>query len=527
MVILKEEKLDAKEEDKHIVLHSNEYSKNSQLLNVVRDNFNIFGSISILFGLGFAFCFYKSGIGANVLIFAIIIVGLLIIMMNKLSIPIKKATKAYYAGIILLALSCMLTTSAILQFLNVVGIFLLLDLSLLHQLYEDYKWDFSKHIQQMFLLPVLCFASVNLPFSDSFHNLRKTKILKNEKAGNIFLGIIISIPLLGVIVGLLSSADLLFNKMTHNVITMIFTTNEFYVILMILIGYIGCYSIICGSVAKVGIEEKQNAMNKADASIAGTVLTMLSIVYVLFCGIQILYLFNNGLFVLPAEFTFSEYARRGFFELLTVTIINIILMLVSTLCFKESKWIRFLLVLITACTYIMIGSAVYRMLLYITVYGLTFLRLFVLLFLFIDTFVLAGVIISVFHKKFPLFGYCVSIVTVCYVMFTLAKPDYFIAAYNIQNQKNNVTEEDVYYLTEELSFDAAPIVVPFLEEINSSDKYFDEENSDVEDSDIEWTRKYGKDAIKYYKENIIDESEARGLRDFNLSAYIANKLVVK
>lgn len=77
-------------------------------------------------------------------------------------------------------------------------------------------------------------------------------------------------------------------------------------------GFLACYCILCGFASKVGLQEKK-ALGKADASIAITFMTLLTLVYAVFCVIQVVYLFANGLLVLPDGFTFAEYARRGFF----------------------------------------------------------------------------------------------------------------------------------------------------------------------------------------------------------------------
>lgn len=509
-----------KEDDNLAVLNSEENKMNSSLLNKIRSNFGIFGSISLVFGVFFTFCFYKAGIGINALLFALVMVCLLIAIMNKLSIPLKKATISYYIGSLLLGLSCVLTSSWILQFLNIIGMIMLLELSLLHQFYEDDKWNFSTHLIRMFLVACSAIASIAMPFVDVFKCFKNSRFFKHEKTKNILLGIFIALPLLWVIVGLLSSADLLFGKMAHDIYKFIFSSNLFSVVIMTFLGYITCYCIICGSTSRAGIEEKEQSLNKADSSIAITALSLLCLVYGIFCSIQVLYLFADGLFVLPVEFTFAEYARRGFFELLLVTLINIMLMIICTTWFKESKIIRLLLTFMTACTYIMIGSAVYRMLLYIGAYQLTFLRLFVLLFLLMDIFVLAGVIILVYHKTFPLFGYCVAVVSVCYLLFSFAKPDYFIASYHIQHEKS-INEEDVLYLTEELSFDAAPAVVPFLEEKRSNNSIIDKQNySNFNDSGLS----IGDRTIDYY-DRIVTKNNECGIRDFNFSNYFASKIV--
>lgn len=484
--------LPAIQEDKNLAVLDSKENKNSSLLNKVHQNFGLFGGISLIFGVSYAFLFYKARLGLNVLLFTIIMIVLLMIITKHLSMKIKRGTAAYYLGVLLLGASCLFTSSSLLHFLNIIGILLLLDLSLLHQFYEDKAWDLLTHISRMLLLPFSCIATIAMPFKDSILFFKNTKLLRNKNIRNIFIGVGIALPLLGIIIGLLSSADLMFRSIFKNIYTFIFSSNLFAVVIMILIGFIVCYCIICGAIAKAGIEETQKPLTKADASIAITVLSLLSLVYAVFCTIQILYLFTEGFSVLPNGVTFSQYARRGFFELLVVTAINFFLMILSTKYFEDCKLIRIMLTFMTVCTYIMIGSAAYRMILYIGAYNLTFLRLFVLLFLLIDVFVLAGIIIYVYHKKFPLFHYCVAVTAVCYIAFSFAKPDYHIAKYHIQ-QKEELNMDDIRFLTKELSLDAAPVVLPVLNE------YAVDYNA--------FKRYYG----------IQLEKNSRGIRDFNVS----------
>jgi len=85
-------------------------------------------------------------------------------------------------------------------------------------------------------------------------------------------------------------------------------------------------------------------------------------------------------FGLPSDFTYAEYARRGFFELIAVTLINFSILL-SCIGFarKGSKLIdravRILYSLLVACTLVMLFSAHFRMSLYEEAYGYTYLRM--------------------------------------------------------------------------------------------------------------------------------------------------------
>lgn len=467
------------------------------LLNKIRNNYPPFATISLIFGIALAFCFYKAKIGINLLVFTIVMVGLLILVMKNLSLPIKKRTWFYYVASLLLGLSSMLTSSGALHFLNIVGMMLLLDLSLLNQFGEVKSYDFLKQLGRMLSLPFSSLAAMGRPFSDTFSNVKTTKLIKSNKVKNVLIGAFLAIPLLLIIVALLSSADIVFGEITASITKFVFSPNIISVTLIITIGFIGCYSIICGGAKKYStVNEK--AREKEDPTIPITTMTLITAVYLVFCTIQVMYLFNNGLFVLPKEFTFAQYARRGFFELLVVTVINIGLIVICTSLFKEHKALKVILTIMTICTYIMIFSAAYRMLLYTSAYLLTFLRLLVLLFLIIDFFVLAGAIISVYNKQFPLFNYCVVITTIFYLGFSLSKPDVYIADYNFKHMES-VGMMDMYYITYELSYDAAPVIINYFDE--NTDQIFSYERSDYID----------------YLNYIIEKQEERGIRDFNLS----------
>ena len=490
---------ETQEENKSVVLNMFEEKWKSPVLDKVHQKFGVFGGISLIFGAFFTLLFYKTGVGLNTLLFTMVMIALLYVILNKLKQDIKKGTQLYYAGAALLGLSATLTSSEILVFLNVIGILLLLDLSLLHQFYDNKHWSFTRHFFGMFGLVFQAIASIGMPFADCVNYMKHTRVFKNDKARNIFLGIVISIPILWIVLALLSNADILFGKLTKDIFNVVFSGDIFGITFMLLFGLLACYCIICGAVAKVGKEEK-NVIKKADASIAATVLTILCLVYAVFCIIQVIYLFANGLFILPDGFTFAEYARRGFFELLAVTMLNIVLMLLSKELFGESRLLRFLITFMTLCTYIMIGSATYRMLLYIGVYHLTFLRVFVLLSLLIIALVLAGVIISEYKKDFLLFRYCVIVVSVCYIAFSFSRPDYYIASY-LTSHVDVLEVDDIKYLTRDLSLDAASIVIP------ETGNYYD------------FTREY--------KDRIMKAGRHRDFRDFNYSNYMAKEYADK
>lgn len=185
----------------------------------------------------------------------------------------------------------------------------------------------------------------------------------------------------------------------------------------------------------------------------------MAVFYLLFCAVQIFYLFLH-LGTLPAHLTYAEYVHRGFFQLLFVVFINLALVLCILKYFRSNRILKGILILVSACTYIMIASAAYRLLLYIAVYHLTLLRLLVLWFLALTAVLMAGVLAIIFKETFPLCRYCIVTISVFYTCFALARPDSVIARYNLTSDPF-LAQEDLEYLAT-LSLDAVPMMERYL-----------------------------------------------------------------
>ena len=112
-----------------------------------------------------------------------------------------------------------------------------------------------------------------------------------------------------------------------------------------------------------------------------------------------------------------------------------------------------------------------------------------------------------------------AIVAVSYLIFSLAKPDYWIAVY-LEEGKEQLTLEDAAYLTQELSLDASPVVLKLLEE---EGRWILEAPKGTETSSeyigFGERREYRSLAQynKNYRETIARSMEGRGLRDYNPS----------
>jgi hypothetical protein len=220
---------------------------------------------------------------------------------------------------------------------------------------------------------------------------------------------------------------------------------------MIIAVFFAAYALIIRfSVRIAGLDEPVADKRKVNPVIAITISMVMLIVYGLYCMIQIVYLFM-GYGTLPRGYTYAEYVHEGFYQLVFVCIINLILVLMCRKYSKDNLVLKIMLSLISMCTFIMIFSSAYRMALYVGAYGLTFLRLYVMWALTVIGLAMIGTLIYIFAPTMPFCRYCIVVLTCMWTAFIMIRPDYNIARYNLVN----MDKCDTLYITGHLSTDAA------------------------------------------------------------------------
>lgn len=512
--------------------------KNSDtiLTRNLKEHFSFFSAGSLIYAIFYAFCLYRNTSGITYPFFVIGTLCYFFFSIQKLGVPYKKDSIFYIISIILLGISNCLTTSPQLLFMNKCGIFLLSFILILHTIYNDKEWNFPKYFVAFFETIGTCFACIFRPFSDMISYFDAQKQAKTDKKSYllpVLIGIAIALPLLFIITALLSSADIVFANMLDRVLSFFNFTTIFEIFFLIVIVFFCSYAVYAALCMK-NVQENVTDQRKLEPIIAIIVTAALSVVYLMFSVIQIMYLFIGNM-QLPEGYTYSGYAREGFFQLLTVCILNLLLVLICLYLFRENIVLKVILTLISGCTYIMILSSALRMIMYINRYNLTFLRIFVLWSLAVIFFLMAGITIFIYNKKFPLFTYGLAIITVFYICLSFAHPDYWIARYNLNpahlEYLNDYNVYDNRHYLSTLSSDAAVILLnedknPYLSEILSltdediltmNDEYLNEyyylEEEDYES--ISWIRIYYLN-IKYLSENMH-------VRNFNFSIQTAKK----
>ena len=446
----------------------------------MKENFAFFGTGSFLYALFYTFCMFRNPSGITFPFFIAATLFFFCFSLRKLGLTLKRGSGFYMISIGLLALSTMCTDDERIIFLNKLGILLLLMSFLLKQFYDVTDWKLGKYFEGMMCMIFGSLGELARPFQDGAAFVRKKECKHNATVLYGLLGLLIGLPVLLAVTALLSSADAVFRQVAQGVIQSLRLGNVFpicvriagmFLVVYLVIAFL-CEKTLGGSVAD---------LRKGEPVVAITITALLSFVYVLFSGIQIVYLFL-GRMQLPEGYSYAEYAREGFFQLLAVSILNFVIVVVCMSFFQESRILQGILTVMSLCTFVMIASSALRMMIYIRFYYLTFLRILVLWTLAVLFLLFIGVIIGIYREKFPLFRYGVVVVTVLYLGLSFSHPDYFIAKVNLANTGEKAVESS-FFLAEEpysdmgylrsLSADAAPVVVPYLEqhEEGTEDRY--------------------------------------------------------
>ena len=481
------------------------------------DNYPFYSMACLLYALFFVFCLYKNDAGITFPLWMGGTCFFAVLIMQKSGVKVKKGSAFYIAIVCLLGISVCLTGDRRIIVMNKFLIFAVMTVMLIYNFYDVSSWKPIKFIEMMFNMVIISIGCIARPFSDRSARKQMERQMQQpedrKKVGKyVLIGLVACLPIVIIVLALLANADAVFAEQLKKIFIDISFWNIFgNVIKMALLGFV-IFMVSYMWTAWLGKREyatDSRDEGKGEPVIGITIMAVLSLVYIVFCWIQIRYLFIGGITgkaALPDGMSYSGYARTGFFQLLFVSVINMLVVMLGIYCFRKNKFLSVLMCVITFCTYIMIASSAMRMVLYIQYKYLTFLRMWVLFMLLVIAVLMAGVVINIFKRDFKLFWYSFAVVAVLYTCFSFARPDYWIAKVNTDNMTEDTkyeffadtpVYEDAEYLIEKLGTDAAPVIYDCEGRVLSSDE------------------------VNKYKENISRYTENIGVRNWNLSRFMA------
>ncbi len=183
-------------------------------------------------------------------------------------------------------------------------------------------------------------------------------------------------------------------------------------------------------------------------------LSAISVFYLIYLFSQLAYFFNAFSGILPENynFTYADYARRGFFEMTAIAAINLFLIFVANAFSKENGknvYLKTVSVFICVFTEIIAATSLSKMVMYINEYGLTKLRIITSLF---TVFIFAVVIFAVLKIIIGKFSYMKAVILTAVIInaaTALVGIDRAVAAYNTEAYfSGKLDKVDVYTISQ-------------------------------------------------------------------------------
>ncbi len=434
---------------------------------------------TILLGVAFDLLFWEKtpGISFPVFIALILLSGILVLADSGIR-PSKRALLlilliGFFATMTFLRAEPMTT------FLNYLLTFTFLAFFALS--YTGGRWlsfSLSDYIAGIFKLAGSALASP-LRFMNETRKEKKESGIK-KKSKNfipILRGLLIALPIVSIFASLLSSADVIFAQRLDD-FTKLFKLENlpeyiFRGILILIIAYF-LLGILLHAARKsqnqklIGEEKPLLApfLGFTESSIVlGSVLAL----FISFVIIQFQYFFGGNANIHIEGYTYAEYARRGFGELITVALFSLFLFLsLSSITRRDQKrqqkiFSAFGITLVTLVQ-VMLFSAFYRLQLYESAYGFSRLRVYPHVFMiWLGILLIVIAILEILRKK-RAFALAITLAFVGFAAtLNLINVDGYIVKQNIARAENNNVDLDYAYLAN-LSDDAVPALAEALDD---------------------------------------------------------------
>ena len=318
-----------------------------------------------------------------------------------------------------------------------------------------------------------------------FDNLRRANIEKrtesspkssNRTAGSILRGVLISLPILAIFAALLASADAVFSGNLKNLFAWIgdFSFERFLgeTILVSFITYIlfGLFSFALTKTRQSPVTEPDQALLKPFLGMteAAIVLASVNLLFLAFLLVQFRYFFAGETIINPAGLTYSEYAVKGFQELLVVACAALGLhWLLAGATHRENSHQKtlfsFLVTLLIIQVGIILFSAFQRLSLYEAAYGFTQSRLVAHVFM---VFVGLTLLAALWMQWANAFRRQALVLLSLFILFALTlgmiNVDHTVANLNLAKAVND-SKLDANFLVNRVSADAVPAMFEYYD----------------------------------------------------------------
>ena len=414
--------------------------------------------------------FFNNSLGINVILFTIPLLILLLIALKNNKKINNKWGLLFIIPIIVLSTTYLVYDNSF-KYFNLLIIPILYTLMYIYTINPVYSLgNIIENIFELFFAPISkigkLYNIVGLKLN------RKSKM--SDKTKKTLKSLIIVIPIVALVLALLSSADMMFSNLFGKA-TIIFDyipiDNIFGRVIQILLLFTYIGAVINYILFSYKPKKEKVNNNKFDNYTLKLLLTILNVIYIIFDIIQIRSLVFHQV---SSDIVYSEYARSGFFQLMFISFLNLLILLITKKS-EESKYNNTMSLLMILLTAVIISSSAIRMYMYEQAYGYTLLRLLVYVALATETLMLIPTVAYIINPKIKIMKQYIIIVTAIYTLINLVSVDKLIAWNNI-NRYFNDRKIDIEYL-ENYNTDNIPQLIELYketsdEEIRESLEYY-------------------------------------------------------
>jgi hypothetical protein len=444
----------------------------------MKKNPSRFWLIVILLGWAFDFLFWEKPAGVNFFLYVILLLGVGIYLLQTDGLRLSRRAGWILLPILFLAFMTFVRLEGFTVFLSVAMTVFLLGVFALT--YTGGNWVRYGIADYILGYLTLLGSMIARPLGFAAEVRRdQPEMGQKRNVWPILRGIVIALPVIAVFASLLSSADVIFAKRFEE-FTDLFNIENLPEYIFRLV-YILAFAYAIAGTYLHAAQKSNDTVDESKPRLpaflgfteAAIVLGSVVVLFAAFVVIQFQYFFGGQANITIEGFTYSEYARRGFGELVAVAFFSLLMLLgLGGVTKRETDSQRrafsTLGIVLVGLVLVMQVSAFQRLVLYEDAYGFSRLRTYTHMFMIWLAILLVAVAVLELLRRERAIAFSILLVSVGFVAsLSLLNVDAFIVRQNIQREVRGQVEDiindervllDTSYFTN-LSYDAIPSLV--------------------------------------------------------------------
>lgn len=321
-------------------------------------------------------------LGLNAFLCATTLVAAAVWLVRRHRVPVSPDTPWLAAAALLVASNFVARDSAALHALDAIGLVIILAVAMLSlrggTLRGRQAWDYARTA-----LDAAATACIGV-FPLIGRDIAWSEVSGGARLGRargVALGAVVAFPLLIVFGALFASADVVFRDLVTQAFAVDFGALLSHTVL------IAVFATLAAGYFRGALLRRMSSAGEGSGFSVGivpvaTALGLVDALFLVFVVIQLRYLFGGAQLIATATgLTYAEYARRGFFELVTATALTLPLLVTADCVLRNEsrerqRTFRHLAVVLLLLLVVVMASALERMRLYVDAFGLSEIRLY-------------------------------------------------------------------------------------------------------------------------------------------------------